>query len=431
MMLSENLPTVGSQYIIRHKTAAIIGTVTPVPGYPKKLKVYLNNASPYWQAVYWDKGITYRRSLKTLNKVDAFAKAKQFYEHLILAKYQHPAHLKAHVISEVNKPIKTIQADASVAYIASQWIARKAVKWSLRHKLTLERRLQKNILSFIGNKNIQSITRKELLALIQNIEARGANDVARRVLNDCRQIWQYAMVIGLCKQDITVGLNAALHGHVVVHQKAVIIEELPALMRAIKTYHKPGDDITRLALQLMAMTFVRKNELMLATWQEIDLDKAVWKIPAERMKMRVEHVVPLSNHALSILKHIQQHYCSASSSGSLSLSQQLVFHKANKPLVNHALIYALYTMGYKSKMTVHGFRAVASTVLNEQGFRTDVIERQLAHAEGNQVHRAYNRAQYMPERTQMMQWWSDYLNTMAPFTESKTAKKSTIISAIK
>lgn len=428
-MLSENLPTIRPQYLIRHKTAAIVGTVTPVPGYPKKLKVYLNNASPYCQAAYWDQGTTYRRSLKTLNKVDAFAKAKEFYEHLILAKYQHPTHLKAHVISEANKPIKTIQPNASVGYIASQWILRKAVKWSLRHKIMLERRLQNNLLNFIGNKHIQNVIRKELLALMQNIEARGANDVARRVLNDCRQIWQYAMVIGLCKQDITVGLNAALHGHVVVHQKAVTIEALPALMQAIAKYNKPGDDITRLALQFMAMTFVRKNELMFATWQEIDLDKAIWKIPAERMKMRVEHIVPLSSHALLLLKHIQQHYSSTQSFTQRSLSQDYVFHKANKPLVNHALIYALYTMGYKSKMTVHGFRAVASTVLNEQGFRTDVIERQLAHAEGNQVRRAYNRAQYMPERTQMMQWWSDYLQSIASFTEPKPVIKSTIISA--
>lgn len=116
---------------LRHKTAAIIGTVTPVPHYPKKLKVYLNNASPYWQAVYWDRGKTYRRSLKTTDKVEAFDKAKLFYEQLILAKYQHPAHLKNHVISPANKPSKAIQPDYSFKFIASQWISRKAVKWTV------------------------------------------------------------------------------------------------------------------------------------------------------------------------------------------------------------------------------------------------------------------------------------------------------------
>lgn len=128
------------------------------------------------------------------------------------------------------------------------------------------------------------------------------------------------------------------------------------------------------------------------------------------MKMRVEHVVPLSAHAISILKHIKQHYP----------SQQYVFHSgnSNKPIRENALIQALYWLGYKSKMTVHGFRAIASTVLNEQGFRADVIERQLAHAESNQVRRAYNRAQYMPERTEMMAWWSDYLDKITPFVTS-------------
>jgi len=392
---------------LRHKTAAIIGTVTPVPGYPKKLKVYLNNASPYWQAVYWDRGKTYRRSLKTTDKVDAYEKAKLFYEHLILAKYQHPAHLKNHVISQANHPSNAIQPDYSFKFIASQWISRKAVKWTARHKLMVEKRLENNIYKYVAAKNIQRITRKELLALIQKIEARGANDVAKRVLNDCRQIWQYAMVIGICKQDITVGLNAALHGHVVVHQKAVAIEALPELMRAIAKYDKAGDEITRYALQLMAITFVRKNELLLSQWQEFDFEKALWKIPAERMKMRVEHVVPLSTYAISILKHIKQHYP----------SQQYVFHSGNpsKPIRDNAFIQALYWLGYKSKMTVHGFRAIASTVLNEQGFRADVIERQLAHAESNQVRRAYNRAQYMPERIEMMAWWSDYLDKITPF----------------
>jgi integrase len=392
---------------LRHKTAAIIGTVTPVPHYPKKLKVYLNNASPYWQAVYWDRGKTYRRSLKTTDKLDAYKKAKLFYEQLILAKYQHPAHLKNHIISKANQTNKAIQPDYSFKFIASQWISRKAVKWTPRHTHTIKRRLENNIYKYVGNKNIQRITRKELLALIQKIEARGANDVAKRVLSDLRQIWQYAMVLGVCKQDITVGLNAVLHGHVVVHQKAVALEELPELMRVIARYDKVGDEITRYGLQLMAMTFVRKNELLLAQWQEFDLEKALWKIPAERMKMRIEHVVPLSAHAISILKHIKQHYP----------SQQYVFHSGNpsKPIRDNALIEALYWMGYKSKMTVHGFRAIASTILNEQGFRADVIERQLAHAESNKVRRAYNRAQYMSERIEMMAWWSNYLDKITPF----------------
>jgi len=245
--------------------------------------------------------------------------------------------------------------------------------------------------------------------MIQRVEARGANDIAKRLLNDCRRIWQFAIVIGFCKQDITIGLNATLHGHLVVHQKAIAIEKLPNLMMDIAKYNKKSDEITRYALQLIAITFVRKNELLLAKWEEFDLDKAVWKVPAERMKMRIEHVVPLAKHAISILSFIKHRFP----------SNEYVFHSGlpNKPLRDNALIQALYWMGYKGEMTVHGFRAIASTVLNESGFRSDVIERQLAHAESNQSRRAYNRAQYMPERIKMMEWWSEYLNKITPFVE--------------
>jgi integrase len=395
------------QSITRHKTAAIIGTVTSVPGYPKKLKIYLNNASPYWQAVYWDRGKTYRRSLKTTDKRTAYEHAKQFYEQLILAKYQHPVHLQNHIITAVNLPTKHTQPEANFKWVATQWISRQAVKWTPRHRLMVEKRLQTNIYKYVAHKNIQRITRWELLELIQKIEARGACDVARRVLNDCRRIWQFAIVIGLCKQDITIGLNATLHGHVVVHQKAVMIEDFPELMLDISKYNKQSDQITRYALQLIALTFVRKNELLLAKWQEFDLENALWKVPAERMKMRIAHVVPLSTHAIAILNYIRQMYP----------SDQYIFHNGNptSPIRDNALIQALYYMGYKTKMTVHGFRAIASTILNEQGFRSDVIERQLAHAEPNQVRRAYNRAQYMSERIEMMSWWSDYLNGITPF----------------
>jgi len=165
------------------------------------------------------------------------------------------------------------------------------------------------------------------------------------------------------------------------------------------------------ALQLIALTFVRTNEMLLARWSEFDLNNAIWKIPAERMKMRVEHVVPLSKQALGLLRYIKKLYP----------SEDYVFYRGQPetPLVDHALIIALYYLGYKHRMTVHGFRAIASTILNEHEFRADVIERQLAHAESNQVRRAYNRAQYMQERTDLMQWWGDYLDKMCPFNSDE------------
>jgi len=390
----------------RHITAVIVGTLSFVPNYPKKLKVYLNNASPYWQAVYWDRGKTHRRSLKTTDKRTAYEHAKAFYEQVIVAKYSYPTHLTHYQLKAKEEFVAG--PDLRFKQIASQWLSRKATKWSANHTRQVELRLINNILRFIADKNIQRITRKDLLGLLQKMEERGAYGLARRVLNDCRQIWQYAIVIGICKQDITLGLNKALHDHTVVHFHAVTPKELPVLMEDIAEYNKPCDLIVKYALQLMALTFVRKNELVLAQWDEFDLDNAIWKIPADRMKMRIDHVVPLSKQAITLLSHIKKTYP----------SNDYVFHKANNPLVDHALIYALYWMGYKHRMTVHGFRAIASTILNENSFRADVIERQLAHTEANQVRRAYNRAQYMNERTEMMSWWGDFLEKITPFLTS-------------
>ena len=392
----------------RHKTAAIPGTVTSVPHYPKKLKVYLNNASPFWQTSFFDNGKTYRLSCKTQDKLEAFKKAIVFYEQLMLSKYQHPTHLKKRLISPIKElPLK---ADLRFKKIAAQWLTRQANKWTPRHTLVVQNRITLNIIKYLGNKNIQKITKADLLFILQKVEDRGAHDTVRRLLNDFKKIWQFAMVLGVCKQDITIGMTAILHSHVVVHHKAVGIPELPKLMEAIAAYDKEGDRICAYTLQLIALTFVRKSELTFSQWHEFDLEKGLWKIPAERMKMRIEHLVPLSKQVIGLLRFIKLTYP----------SDNYVINNGdpNTPIPDNALMQALYWMGYKHKMTVHGFRAVASTVLNEQEFRVDVIERQLAHSEPNAVRRAYNRAEYMQERTKMMKWWGNYLEKMTPFNNA-------------
>ena len=180
------------------------------------------------------------------------------------------------------------------------------------------------------------------------------------------------------------------------------LQDLPDLLRAIAKYEQIGDKQTRLALQLLAQTFVRTNELIGAEWAEFDLNYALWIIPAGRMKMKAEHVVPLTTQGLAILSELKE----------ISGGSRFIFPGRNrdKPISNNTLLFALYRLGYKGKMTGHGFRAVASTILNEAGFKPDVIERQLAHCERNQVRGAYNRAEYLPERKRMMQHWADYLN---------------------
>lgn len=181
-------------------------------------------------------------------------------------------------------------------------------------------------------------------------------------------------------------------------------EELPDLLRAIDGYAEIGDQQTRLGLELMALTFTRTNELIGAGWTEIDMDAAIWIVPAKRMKMKTEHLVPLSPRALEILTELL----------AIGGGSRFVFPGRNRdrPISNNTLLFALYRLGYKGKMTGHGFRAVASTVLNELGFRSDVIERQLAHSERDEVRGAYNRAEYLPERKNMMVAWAKHLDVL-------------------
>ncbi|HEX7635767.1 MAG TPA: site-specific integrase [Noviherbaspirillum sp.] len=217
--------------------------------------------------------------------------------------------------------------------------------------------------------------------------------------------FRYGIATGRCTRNLATDLRGALTPHVKQHQAAVRPEELPDLLRAIAKYDEIGDKQTRLALQLLAQTFVRTNELIGAEWGEFDIENSLWIIPAGRMKMKTEHVVPLARQALAILDELKQ----------ISGGSRYVFPGRNrdKPISNNTMLFALYRMGYKGKMTGHGFRAVASTILNETGFNPDVIERQLAHCERNEVRGAYNRAEYLAERKRMMQQWSDYLNAVA------------------
>ena len=205
-------------------------------------------------------------------------------------------------------------------------------------------------------------------------------------------------------RDISRDLRGALTPHQKRHQAAVRPEELADLLRAIASYDAHGDKQTRLALELLALTFVRTNELIGAEWSEFDVDAGLWIVPAARMKMKTEHVVPLSTQALAILKQLRE----------IGGGSRFVFPGRNrdKPISNNTMLFALYRLGYKGKMTGHGFRAVASTCLNEMGFRADVIERQLAHSERDAVRGAYNRAEYLPERKKMMTAWAKHVDAL-------------------
>lgn len=287
--------------------------------------------------------------------------------------------------------------------VAREWYGKMKNGWVKHHADDVLRRLEKNLFPHIGKRPIGEIESFELLAAVRKIEDRGATDLAHRVLGVAGQVFRYGILPPQrCTRDLSADLRGALTPHKKKHQAAVRPEELPDLMRAIEGYDREiGDRQTRLGLELLALTFTRTNELIGAEWPEVDFDSDVWIVPAERMKMKAEHVVPLSPRAKAIFAELKE----------LGKGSRFVFpgRGRDKPISNNTMLFALYRLGYKGKMTGHGFRAVASTMLNEMGFRPDVIERQLAHCEQNEVRGAYNRAEYLAERRKMMETWAEHL----------------------
>lgn len=355
----------------------------------------------YWRLRYWvarkekslSLGVYPRISLKE-------ARAKRDAEHKRLSDGLDPAAER-----RAEKVRAKVAAENSFEAVAREWYGKQVHTWVPGHAADVLRRLERNAFPTIGRRPIAQIEAPELLGAMRKIEERGAYDLAHRVLQVCGQVFRYGIATGRCSRDIAVDLRGALTPHQARHQAAVRPEELPELLRAIAGYDKVGGKQTRLALELLALTFVRTNELVGAEWTEFNLDNGIWSVPASRMKMKTEHVVPLSLQALAILKELWV----------IAGGSRYVFPGRNrdKPISNNTMLFALYRIGYKGKMTGHGFRAVASTILNEMGsFRADVIERQLAHCERDEVRGAYNRAEYLPERKGMMQVWADYLDTV-------------------
>lgn len=286
--------------------------------------------------------------------------------------------------------------------IATEWYTKKKPSWSLTHARDVERRFERNIYPKIGHLPIEAIKATQVLNALQVIESRNANDLSHRVLSQCSQVFRYAVAMGKIDSDPTRDLKGALSSHKLKHQNAVASNELAALMTDISRYHEIGDLQTQLAIEMLAHTFVRTGELIKAEWDEFDFEKELWRIPASRMKMKREHLVPLTSQVIRILRQLQH----------ISNGSKFVFSSRNQiaHISNNTILFALYKLGYKGKMTGHGFRSVASTVLNESNFRSDIIERQLAHLDSNSVRSAYNRAEYLNERRAMMEWWSIHLD---------------------
>lgn len=299
------------------------------------------------------------------------------------------------------KLLQEVSPDDRFEAIARQWLEPRQGELSENHYRQLEITLRNDIHPVIGHIPVGQVTTPELLAALRRIEARGALDMARKARQTCGQIFRYAIAIGKAERDIAADLKGALKTRKVQNRNHLAEVELPEFFQKLSSYD--GDPLTALALEFMVLTFVRTTELRGALWDEFDQPKALWRIPPERMKKERPHLVPLSRQALKVLGAVRK----------ISGDRQHVFPNSRtplKPMSENTMLYAMYRMGYHSRATVHGFRATASTILHEHGFNSDHIEMQLAHVEGNKVKAAYNHAQYLSERTVMMQWWADHLD---------------------
>jgi integrase len=280
--------------------------------------------------------------------------------------------------------------------------------------LEVQRRANKDLIPFFRDDYVEDITSQDILDFIRRVESRNNFDITHRLYRDIHAVMRYAISIGVITHNIAEPLRGALLPNVVVNQKTISKKELPVLLSEITTAQYSEGKIMNHAFQLLALTFLRAQELMGACWNEISFEDKVWIIPAGRMKMRRPHTVHLTAQMISVLESIQANHHNAT----------YIFYdkKRNTAIKNERLINGLYKIGYKGKMTAHGFRALASTILNEEGFNPDVIEKQLAHIDSNSVRRAYNRAEYIEDRNKMMQWWSDFIVEQCPtFIETKQA----------
>lgn len=300
-----------------------------------------------------------------------------------------------------------LSAGNTLEAVAREWHKVWSSGRSQYYAWQIMRRLESDVFPELGRLAIAEIEPAEVLGMLRKVEQRGANESARRLRQLIGQIFRYAIITGRAKRDPAADLKGALVslGEPKRH-RVMPLSDLPIFMRSIQGYG--GEQQTRLALQLVILTFLRTTEIRAGKWSEVEnlgTASAFWRIPAERMKMRREHLVPLSQQASAVLLKLRSHPGNSS----------FIFPSPGREgyMSNNTMLYALYRLGYHGRATTHGFRSLASTILNEHNFNRDWIERQLAHVEQNEVRRAYNAAEWLSDRRRMMQWWADYIDTLS------------------
>lgn len=361
------------------------------------------NGSKFWRQKYRYAGKEKRLTHGAYPMVTLLeARARREEAKRLLLAGRDPASVK-----RTQKATLAINSLNTFEVIAREWHAHKKHEWSDNYALTILNRLEADIFPAIGDLPIEEISPPILIKMIRAIEARGVFETTRRANQYCSQIFRYAIVTGRAQRDVAADIRGAFKTKKVKHHAAIDAKDLPALMQAIERNDARMYKPTRLAVELMMLTFVRTSELIHMRWEEIDWEESIWVIPAERMKMRKAHIVPLSRQAKAILEELKTY----------NGSREWVFashFKPRQPMSNSTILSALYRMGYKGQMTGHGFRALAITMLQEKlNYPFEVADAQLAHAKKHALGEAYDRAQFLDKRKKMMQHWADYLDSVA------------------
>ncbi|MFC0226327.1 tyrosine-type recombinase/integrase [Serratia aquatilis] len=357
------------------------------------------NGSRYWRLKYRIAGKEKLLAVGVYPEVTlAEARAKRDEAKKIIAAGGDPAlNKKQEKLARQGDVCNTFEA------IAREWYQRRYDRWSESYRNEMIKTFEADVFPFIGHRPIAEIKPLELMAVLSKLEQRNATEKMRKVRQRCGEVWKYAIVTGRAEYNPAPDLASAMKPHKREHYPHLTVGEIPEFLNTLASYS--GSMLVKLAMRLLILTGTRPGELRQAEWAEIDLDNALWEIPAVRMKMRRPHLVPLPTQAIEILRQIQP----------ITGRYQYVFPgriQLSKPISEMTLNVLIRRIGYGGRVTGHGFRHTMSTILHEQGYNTAWIETQLAHVDKNSIRGTYNHAQYLDGRREMLQWYADYMDSL-------------------
>lgn len=357
------------------------------------------NGARYWRLKYRVAGKEKSLALGVYPDVSlADARQKRAEAKKVLAAGGDPGQEK-----QEKKHARAMAVSSSFERLALEWHEHKSMNWSAGYASDILEYLRKDIFPYIGSRSITDIKPVDMLAVLRKMEQRGVLDKLKKTRQACRQIFTYAVITGRAEHNPVVDLASTLKAPKQKHFPHLSVEQIPDFLRALNDYS--GSVVTRNATRLLMLTGLRTIELRASEWDDIDFDKGIWNIPAERMKMRRPHLVPISTQVRELLEEIHQ----------LTGRGKYVFpgrNDAGKPMSEASINQVIKRIGYDGKATGHGFRHTMSTILHEQGYNTAWIETQLAHVDKNSIRGTYNHAQYLDGRREMLQWYADYMQAL-------------------